>query len=94
MRSVIFGVLAATTLGTGVLLCWLWSLGEIDLGEFGGHALASLLLATIGLLASARFYSLGWRKFAIGCSGLALFFFAVIVLIALHEAGMITLFRL
>jgi hypothetical protein len=91
-RSVVAGLLAATTLGTGLLLCWLWSIGAIDLGKLGSVALASLLFATIALLAAARFYSLGWRKYAVGFIIIALFFFILIVLIALHEAGIFTLF--
>lgn len=91
-RSVVVGLLAAATLGTGLLLCWLWAIDAIDLGKLGSVALASLLFATIALLAAARFYSLGWRKYASGFIVIALFFFALIVLIALHEAGVFRLF--
>ena len=91
-RSVVAGLLAATTFGTGLLLFWLSSIGAIDLGKLGSIALASLLFATIALLAAARFYSLGWRKYAVGFIIIALFFFILIVLIALHEAGIFTLF--
>ena len=91
-RSVVVGLLAATTLGTGLLLCWLWSVGAIDLGKFASVALALLLFATIALLAAARFYSLGWRKYAVGFIIIALFFFFLIVLIAQYEAGIFTPF--
>ena len=91
-RSVVVGLLAATTLGTGLLLSWLWSIGAIDLGNLGSVAWATLLFATIALLAAARFYSLGWRKHAVGFIVIALFFLILIILIALHEADIFTLF--
>ena len=63
-RSIVAGLLAATTLSTGLLLLWLGSIGAIDLGRFGAVALASLLFAAIALLFAVRFYSLGSRKLA------------------------------
>lgn len=87
------GLLAVTTLGTGLLLCWLWSIGAIDLGKLGSVVLALLLFAAITLLAAAHFYSLGWRNYALGFIIIALFFFISIVLIALHEAGIFMPFQ-
>ncbi len=86
-RSIVAGLLAATTLGTGLLLLWLGSIGAIDLGRFGAVALASLLFATIALLFAVRFYSLGSRKFAVTFLVMGMLCFVPIVLIALHEAG-------
>ena len=88
----IAGLLAATTLGTVLLLIWLGAVGAIDLGRLGPLALGSLLVATITLLAAARFYSIGWRKYAIGFILIALFFFLLVVMIALHEAGIFKFF--
>ena len=86
------GLLATTTLGTGLLLFWLGSIGAIDLGRFGTVALASLFFATIALLAAGRFYSIGWRRYAIAFLVIAGLCFVPIVLIAFHEAGILTLF--
>lgn len=86
-RSIVAGLLAATTLSTGLFLLWLDSIGAIDLGRFGVVALASLLFATIALLVAVRFYSRGSRKFAVTFLVVGMLCFVPIVLIALHEAG-------
>ena len=85
------GLLAATTLFTAVLLFWLGSIGAIDLGPFAAVALASLLFAALALVLTVHFYSLESRKHAVTFLVIALIFFAVIVLIALHESGIVTL---
>lgn len=91
-RSMVAGLLAVTTFSTGLFLFWLGSIGAIDLGRFGTVALGSLVLATLALLVASRFYSVGWRKYAIAFFVIAGLCFLPIVLIAFHEAGIFTLF--
>ena len=86
-RSIVAALLAVATLGTGILLLWLGSIGAIDLGRFGAVALASLLFATIALLFAVRFYSRGSRGSAVAFLVIGMTCFVPIVLIALHEAG-------
>lgn len=94
VRSVVAGLLAMATLGTGILLVWLSHAGTIDLGQLGPAALASLLVAAVALFASVRNYMIGSRRYAVTFLCVAMLFFILIVLIALQESGVITWLRM
>ena len=91
-RSIVAGLLAVATFGTGLCTFWLGTNGVIDLGRFGMVALISLMLATIALLAAVRFYSIGWRPCAVGSLVLAILCLTPIVLIAFDAVGVFKLF--
>ena len=101
-RSVVAGLLAAATLSTGAYLFWLiriGSIGEIELGWISNVALTSLLIATIALLMTVRFYSVGrpnfglaFLAFAVSCFAIAVSCFIPFVLLVLRDSwGVLTL---
>ena len=91
-RSMVAGLLSVTTLSTGGFLYWLSSSEAIDLGRFGVVALVLIVFSALALLAASRFYSVGWRRYAIVFLIMAGICFLPIILIAFHEAGFFSLF--
>ena len=88
-RSIIAILLATAIAGTAILLGWLWLIDAIDLGAFGFVFLASLIFATLALLAAARCYVKGARKTAVALVVFAPLLIISAMLLAMHEAGVI-----
>ncbi len=90
-RSFIAYLLAAASAFTAALTGWLWFLGGIDLGRYGIVFLGSLVLGAALLVIAARHYSVGSRRTAIVLGILVLLIIASAILLALYDAGVITL---
>lgn len=91
-RTFVAYLLAGAVALTAILLGALWVIGGIDLGRFGVVFLGSLLVAAAILVLAAIHYATGSRRTAVSLAAIAPLVIFSAVLLALHDAGVISLF--